>query len=260
MYASNLLVVTLVKCCSPLDFAVQSESHHCMELILNASPTRSTQPYAQSADFQAWSSASTGCTEASPSEWSIAMTNHSGELPLPTDSSPMTSLMSSSGDCLVEAMRRHDAIKGFQKALDQGAVCDVHEALVNSLSTSNDFSVLHRSSLNGQYSGPGSMRNSKEHGAKFPESAPSHTSGRSTTSLYQESSFNYQLAPPVYSLPHKETPPPQSGSSLASKSCFLPSIHHNIGASYSPSSRTLSTPNMWGRASDSGLQVTQQIR
>ncbi len=139
MYASNLLMVTLVKFCSPLDFAVQSDSHHCMELILNASPTRSTQPYAQSADFQAWSSASTGCTEASPSEWSIAMTNHSGELPLPTE-------------------------------------------------------------------------------------------------------------------------PPQSGSSLASTSCFPPSMHHNIGALYSPSGHALSSPNMLGRASGSGLPVTQQIR
>jgi hypothetical protein len=260
MYASNLLMVTLVKFCSPLDFAVQSDSHHCMELILNASPTRSTQPYAQSADFQAWSSASTGCTEASPSEWSIAMTNHSGELPLPTDASPRTSLMSSSGDCRVEATRRHDAIMGFQQALDQGAVCDVHEALVSSLSTSSDFSVLHRSSLNGHYSGRASMINSKQHGARSPELPSSHTSGRSTTSLYQESSFNYHLAPPVYSLLHKETVPPQSGSSLASTSCFPPSMHHNIGALYSPSGHALSSPNMLGRASGSGLPVTQQIR
>lgn len=230
-----------------------------MELILNASPTLWTKPYAQSADFQGWSSASTGCTEASPAERSIELTSHSGGELLPTDSSPMTSLMSSSWDCRVEATRRHDAMKGFQQALDQGAVCDVHEALATSLSTSNDFNVLH-SSLNGQYSGPGSTRSSKQHGAKFPKLSSSHTSGRSTTSLYQESSFNYQPAPPVYSLLHKETVPPQSGSSLASKSCSLPSMHHNIGASYSPSGHALSSHNMWGRASDSGLQVTQQIR
>ena len=241
-----------------------------MELILNAashcaSPaaTSSTQPFAQSADFQAWSSASTGCTEPTPSEWSIAVTRHNSELPLrvksPADSSPLTSLRSSSGDRRAEAAfsKRNDAIKSFQQAVDHGAVCDVY-GVSTAVNMSQSFGGVRGTNLSGYSSRTGSME-SKQHGATPPES-PS-TSGRSSISLHHESPFNYEMASRVYSRHFSDSTPPRSGSSCTSDSFFSPSTYRNV--EYSPGGRVLlGSPARWGpaQAPGPGPQLAQQMR
>ena len=241
-----------------------------MELLLNAashcaSPaaTPPTRPFAQSADFQAWSSASTGCTETSPSEWSIAVTRRNGEWPPPADSSPLTSLRSASWDRRAEAgfTKRNEAIRGFQQAVDQGAVCDVHgvSTVVDNLSQS--FGGLRRTNTSRHSSGLGSTDN-KQQGATPPESPSSRTSGRSSISLHLESPFNYELPSRVYSLHLSDTTPPQSGSSCTSESFLSPSTHSSV-AYPRGGGRAQSSTSMWGpaQAPDPGSQLrAQQMR
>jgi len=126
-----------------LDFAVQSESYHCMEVILSAMPKTKTGDGVQAnspmtprtlarcvgaMQLRAVSPMSNECTENTASEWSIAMTKRTGEVWSPTDWSEVPSLTSSNderrGD--VSSGRWNDALKSSPQAVKDGAVCDVN--------------------------------------------------------------------------------------------------------------------------------------